>query len=596
MRGASRDTFALHDAQLVLARAHGFASWPKLKAHVEGVTLQRAAEAVRAGDVDEVRRLLDARPELVHIEMADNNEHRLLHYAVLARNASMTRLLMQYGANPHQGIYPHRDATTALTIAVDRGFDDIAGVIRDEEKNRRPTVRGGNAPDIDQAIQAMGRGDRGPAKALVERHPELIDARHPDGWTLLHCASAMLDHKSVEWLIERGADVNARGDSDRTPLDVAAELRRDGSPKKFKKIAKILLRAGAYVTPASAVALGDVEWLRNRHAESPLTDAVRYSMVGSMTGLLTIAAQHDRVESVKLLLELGLDPNERTRLENVDNPTYSAGMPLRHCAVTGNLAIAKVLLDAGADPNVHVYASGSAMYVAYEKDNAPMVALLAQYGGVPDAITVALKGHVDVARRMLDDAAAGITPVGVLSGESVANDLLWGGAGTGKVAMVRLSLEHIDWPRDDLRWYGMLREPLYIGLRRSKKERDAMIECFRLILDRADASKQGDGHGRTPLHDLSTGRHEMPDDDRVTLATMLLDAGARLDVRDEMLKSTPLGWACRWGRVDLVELLLARGADPVDADAEPWATPRAWASKRGHSKIVELLDRSIAGR
>ena len=34
--------------------------------------------------------------------------------------------------------------------------------------------------------------------------------------------------------------------------------------------------------------------------------------------------------------------------------------------------------------------------------------------------------------------------------------------------------------------------------------------------------------------------------------------GARVDIRDELLKSTPLGWACRWGRVHFVELLLSR--------------------------------------
>jgi ankyrin repeat protein len=73
------------------------------------------------------------------------------------------------------------------------------------------------------------------------------------------------------------------------------------------------------------------------------------------------------------------------------------------------------------------------------------------------------------------------------------------------------------------------------------------------------------------------------------LATILLDAGARLDVRDHLLASTPLGWACRWGRVGMVKLFLARGADPVEADAEPWATPRAWAEKMGRPEILELL-------
>ena len=37
-RDADPATFALHDAQLVLARAYGFESWPKLKAYVDGST------------------------------------------------------------------------------------------------------------------------------------------------------------------------------------------------------------------------------------------------------------------------------------------------------------------------------------------------------------------------------------------------------------------------------------------------------------------------------------------------------------------------------------------------------------------------------
>jgi ankyrin repeat protein len=81
--------------------------------------------------------------------------------------------------------------------------------------------------------------------------------------------------------------------------------------------------------------------------------------------------------------------------------------------------------------------------------------------------------------------------------------------------------------------------------------------------------------------------------ERVAFATMLLDAGARMDVRDELLNSTPLSWACRWGRVELIELLLARGADPVEADAEPWASPRAWAEKMGQSAALAALGVSL---
>src|SRR6202035_4260365 len=66
-RGADPATFALHDSQLVLARAHGFASWLKLKAYVDGVNAGRLIEAVRAGDIGKVDAMLRARPELVNM-------------------------------------------------------------------------------------------------------------------------------------------------------------------------------------------------------------------------------------------------------------------------------------------------------------------------------------------------------------------------------------------------------------------------------------------------------------------------------------------------------------------------------------------------
>src|SRR5262249_32830031 len=94
------------------------------------------------------------------------------------------------------------------------------------------------------------------------------------------------------------------------------------------------------------------------------------------------------------------------------------------------------------------------------------------------------------------------------------------------------------------------------------------------------------GGGFTILHHLAS--HDKAEN-RLIRATMLLDAGASLTIRDSLLQSTPLGWACRWGRIELLRLYLERGADPVEVDAEPWATPLAWATKRGHHEIIELL-------
>src|SRR5436189_5470323 len=56
-RKATSETFALHDAQFVLARSYGFESWPKLKAAVDGVTAVKLHEAAETGDPKTAREL-----------------------------------------------------------------------------------------------------------------------------------------------------------------------------------------------------------------------------------------------------------------------------------------------------------------------------------------------------------------------------------------------------------------------------------------------------------------------------------------------------------------------------------------------------------
>ena len=110
-----------------------------------------------------------------------------------------------------------------------------------------------------------------------------------------------------------------------------------------------------------------------------------------------------------------------------------------------------------------------------------------------------------------------------------------------------------------------------------------------MILDKCGPPNAPLHCGATVLHQIVVmGEHVTPEE-RVAFATAALDAGARTDLRDDLLLSTPLGWACRWGREDLVRLLLDRNADPVEADAEPWATPLAWAEKKSHAAIAALL-------
>src|SRR6266851_3131373 len=124
-RTATPETFALHDAQFVLARSYGFESWPKLKAAVDGVTAGKLHEAAESGDLKTARELLTRRPEIVDL---GRGEMRALHMAVLRRDLEMTKLLLELGAEPDGGIWPNRDATSPYVIARDRGYEEIAEV------------------------------------------------------------------------------------------------------------------------------------------------------------------------------------------------------------------------------------------------------------------------------------------------------------------------------------------------------------------------------------------------------------------------------------------------------------------------------------
>jgi len=77
----------------------------------------------------------------------------------------------------------------------------------------------------------------------------------------------------------------------------------------------------------------------------------------------------------------------------------------------------------------------------------------------------------------------------------------------------------------------------------------------------------------------------------VEKATLFLDHGADLHARDEDIRSTPLGWAAKFGRPAMVQFLLERGAEPHHPEDPPWATPLAWATRRGHADVVSLLSR-----
>jgi ankyrin repeat protein len=291
-------------------------------------------------------------------------------------------------------------------------------------------------------------------------------------------------------------------------------------------------------------------------------------------GLLRIAASHSRLEIPRLLLDFGFDPDERKCFGEAggDEVVFTWGMPLWHCASAGKLEMAELLLSRGADPNAEVYASGTPLYQAYGRRDWKMAELLQRYGGRPNGTVAGLYRQTEMAKRLLAGEAGTPAPDGMFAGKPLAEELLWAGACGGDPEIVRMALEHVDWPRDDLRWFDILEQPLRIwnhgsGHGATEWDRGTYLECFRLVLNHCNPNIRGrmqdrGQFGLTVLHSVAGSREHVTAQERVAFATMLVEAGAQLDVRDNLLKSTPLGWACRWGRVDLVKLLLRSKGRP----------------------------------
>lgn len=596
-RTATPDTFALHDAQFVLARSYGFESWPKLKAAVEGVTTKRLHDAVQKGDLGAVRALLAQRPEIVDLlrEGPSGFEIRAIHIAVMARDVEMTRLLLEAGADTRDGIWPNRDATSPRTIAEERGYDEIVALMTAQEEKRGARSVNAHGDGVRRLRDAMMIGGEEAVIAVFESEPGLAGMRPPDGVTMLHRAAQYGLLRVATWLLDHGADVNKPSQPDfwqwkgRTPLEFAVwECVADSDRSTREAMAALLIERGAELTPLAAAALGRWDYLGSCPLES---------LQGR--GVLQAAVRGDRHDVLRRLLELGLDPNERMQLGQLEDQTFSSGGPLLEAVNTGRIDMARLLLAHGADPNASVYTAGSAAAAAYtggsprtHAPNRAMIDLMVEHGGWIDAASVGYIRNVELARRMLEDEIDPHLESGTFSGEKVAEQILWSGASGRSAEIVRMALERIDWPRDDPRWFWMLWRPLPGHQDLNEAEQADSRATFRLILERCDPNIRAPESGQTMLHEVIARDHGVG----VSLATMLLDAGARTDIRDEFLKSTPLGWACRWGRVALVELLLVRGADPIEAGSEPWATPLAWAERRHHAGIASILRQRGAGR
>ena len=238
---------SLADAQLVLAREHGFASWPKLKEHVHAVLLDTRdplelfKDAFHADDAVLFAKLLERYPAIkarLNEPIGPFDSPVIIH----AKSRAMLDVLLAAGADING-----RSRWWAGGFGVlDSAPPELAAY----------AIERGAVVDVHAAAR-LGLTER--LRELLEADPSLAHARGGDGQTALHFAANVA---IADLLLEHGADPDVRDvDHESTPAQWMLGERTE--------VARFLVRRGCWTDLLLAAAVGDLALVRRNLDADP---------------------------------------------------------------------------------------------------------------------------------------------------------------------------------------------------------------------------------------------------------------------------------------------------------------------------------------
>jgi len=274
----------LADAQFVIARSHGFESWPKFSAHLDalahaGAPFEAVAQAIVDGDEETLRRLLRERPELIRARSEREHRATLLHY------------VSANGVENYRQQTPQNIVRIAETLLA-------AGAVVDAEAN----VYGGGSTTLGLVATSAHPRQAGVQIALIQL---LLD----HGARMEHPNLAGNDHGAVFACLANGCPEAARYLADRgarLDLVAAAGVGRLDVVQSLVDQAEVSAREMALRYAAACGNGHVVRFLLDRGLN---VDA--HTGDGETALFYTVLSGH--LDVINLLLERGARPGVRTR-------------------------------------------------------------------------------------------------------------------------------------------------------------------------------------------------------------------------------------------------------------------------------------------